>query len=397
VPPAATATTGLCVVADRGWPDDGRPVSVLELLAPTAGGLYLDVGGGTGAAARALGTVGRECAAGEPVAVVLDRSVTMTREARRRGTISVAGAAEALPFADSCFDGAWSDRTFQHLADPGRGLAELLRVTRPGGRIVIVDPDYDTQVVDVADRELARRVLRFRADHLLRSGSIAHRVPGLLAALGADIVRVEAATLVVRDHTAVDNVMGLRTWAATATSAGSSAQGASLAPPVGRRLVVARLEVPVVACLDHQAVGVEPRDRTAGEGGRLASPVHRPSPVLHEGAVALDHRRGEAHVLDAPLVGERLRDVLAHRLAVPKGWPERSGPVHAVLGVEPDDRIHVVCQPSCRPHLRPPLGRPLRVHAIHLSASSTIRQPPAPPPSRLATRRRPAVLLIRRR
>jgi SAM-dependent methyltransferase len=194
---------------------------VLELLAPVAGGRYLDVGGGTGAAARSLReVVRRESVGAEALAVVLDRSVAMARAASRRETGAVAGQAEALPFADASFDGAWADRTVQHLADPGRALAELVRVTRPGGRLVVVDPDYDTQVVDVEDQELARRVLRFRADHLLRNGTIAHRVPGLLNELGVDDPRVEPATLVVRDPTAVDNVMGLWTWAATAHDRG---------------------------------------------------------------------------------------------------------------------------------------------------------------------------------
>jgi len=43
--------------------------------------------------------------------------------------------------------------------------------------VVVVDPDYDTQVVDVEDQTLARRVLRFRADRLLRNGTLAHRMP----------------------------------------------------------------------------------------------------------------------------------------------------------------------------------------------------------------------------
>jgi hypothetical protein len=46
-----------------------------------------------------------------------------------------------------------------------------------------------------------------------------HRTAGRLV-VGVVDLRVEAATLVVRDHTAVDNVMGLRTWAATAHERG---------------------------------------------------------------------------------------------------------------------------------------------------------------------------------
>ena len=85
---------------------------------------------------------------------------------------------------------------------------------------MVVDPDYDTQVVDVDDQDLARRILRFRADQLLRNGTLAHRVPGMFVAAGLVDVQVEAMTLLVRDHTAVDNVMGLRSWATTANERG---------------------------------------------------------------------------------------------------------------------------------------------------------------------------------
>jgi SAM-dependent methyltransferase len=188
---------------------------VAELLRPTKGGRYLEVGSGTGADALAL-------ASRFGVDVVgVDVSRTMIEEARRRGLrdAHVADAA-SLPFDASSFDGCWADRTFQHLADPDAALEEIVRVTRPGGRIVVADPDYDTQVVDVADQALARRVLRFRADHALRNGVLAHRMGGLFVRAGLTDNTTEAATVVLRDPTALDNAMGLRDWAAVAHQRG---------------------------------------------------------------------------------------------------------------------------------------------------------------------------------
>lgn len=188
---------------------------VVELLGPRPGGVYLDVGAGTGDDARAVakrigGTV-----------IAIDSSATMMSEAVRRGLgTSVVGDAAHLPFADNTFDGCWSDRTFQHLPDPAQALGEMLRVTKSGGRLVVVDPDYGTQVMEFPDQELARRVLRYRAERGLRNGTLAHRMPAMFADLGLAQVRAEEMTLVVRDHTAVDNVMGLRTWAGAARSAG---------------------------------------------------------------------------------------------------------------------------------------------------------------------------------
>jgi SAM-dependent methyltransferase len=186
-----------------------------ELLRPDVGGRYLEVGTGTGADALEL-----EARLGVRVTGV-DASRAMVEEARRRGLRDVRVAvAEALPFEATTFDGCWADRVFQHLAAPEVALAEMVRVTRPGGRVVVADPDYDTQVVDVADQELARRVLRFRADHLLRNGALAHRMAGLFVRAGLTGVAVEAAPVVLRDPTSLDNAMGLRTWGRVAHERG---------------------------------------------------------------------------------------------------------------------------------------------------------------------------------
>jgi SAM-dependent methyltransferase len=190
-----------------------------QLLQPRPEGRYLDVGAGTGADALHL------AAATGATVVATDPAHTMLTTARDRGLPRVvAGDAHHLPFGDGCFDGAWADRVLQHLTDHEQALDELIRVTTPSGRLVLADPDYDTQVLDIADQQLARRVLRFRADHMLRHGTLAHRHAGLLAARGLAEVQVEAHTLVVRDPHAVDNVMGLRSWAQTAHDQGVISQ-----------------------------------------------------------------------------------------------------------------------------------------------------------------------------
>lgn len=178
-----------------------------ELLRPRGGGRYLDVGCGTGEDALELARRYRVEVAG------VDASETMVAEARRRGLAGALVAdAHALPFGDASFGGAYADRVFQHLEHPPVALAELVRVTRPGGRVAIADPDYETQVVAVSDDELARRVRGYRVGRL-RNATLAHRLGDLFAAAGLRELDVEARTLVVRDPAAVDNVMGLRGWA----------------------------------------------------------------------------------------------------------------------------------------------------------------------------------------
>jgi demethylmenaquinone methyltransferase/2-methoxy-6-polyprenyl-1,4-benzoquinol methylase len=51
----------------------------------------------------------------------------------------VAGDALALPFRDRAFDAVTISFGLRNVADPGAALAEMLRVTRPGGRLVICE------------------------------------------------------------------------------------------------------------------------------------------------------------------------------------------------------------------------------------------------------------------
>jgi SAM-dependent methyltransferase len=162
----------------------------------------LDVGCGTGGDTRAMPGRG----------VGLDASAAMIGEAARRGGDFVRGDAHTLPFAAASFDGCRADRTFQHLADPERALAELVRVTRPGGRVVVVDPDQETIVVDGTDRAVTRRVKQFRCDEGLRHGDLAHRLPRLFRAAGLVDVAVEGTTLVLTDPA---DAFGFATWART--------------------------------------------------------------------------------------------------------------------------------------------------------------------------------------
>ena len=188
---------------------------VVELVRPQAGGLYLDVGAGAGDDARTMAETA------QATVVAVDLSRTMMLEASRRGLLcSIVSDAALLPFAGNTFDGCWADRTFQHLTDPEKVLSEMVRVVKPAGRIVAVDPDYGTQAMELPDQNLARRVLRFRADFGLQQGTMAHSMAGMFTACGLSDAKAETMRLVVQDPTAVDNVMGLRTWARSAQSIG---------------------------------------------------------------------------------------------------------------------------------------------------------------------------------
>jgi SAM-dependent methyltransferase len=118
----------------------------------------LDVGAGIGEVARGLAPlVGDD---GEVVA--LDNSQTMLDAAQRRddgGPVRyVLGDVRALPYADGYFDGVRSERVLQHLDDPDAAIREMARVLRPGGRLSLIDTDWDSLVVDGSPSDLPDRL-----------------------------------------------------------------------------------------------------------------------------------------------------------------------------------------------------------------------------------------------
>ncbi len=120
--------------------------AVAEYLEPRPGERVLDVGCGTGTIAWEIA----QRMEGQGEVVGIDASQTMIRVARKKRSSSLCryevALAEALPFPDACFDAACSGLFFHHvdMALKRRSLAEIFRVLRPGGRVVIDDigPPY---------------------------------------------------------------------------------------------------------------------------------------------------------------------------------------------------------------------------------------------------------------
>jgi ubiquinone/menaquinone biosynthesis C-methylase UbiE len=177
----------------------------VELLRVEPGDLLLDVGCGTGHDTRAL-----SAAAGhDGLAIGVDASAVMLKAAETRGGSYLQADARSLPYPDAAFDGTRIDRVLQHVAGPEHAVHELVRVTRPGGRIVAIDPDQETLVADVADRALLRRVKDFRRDRNLCNGTIGRELPQMFRRAGLVEVGCEAATLVLTDP---GDAFGFTTW-----------------------------------------------------------------------------------------------------------------------------------------------------------------------------------------
>lgn len=187
------------------------------------GAHLLDIGCGPGDDVRALaqmvGSTGR--------VVGVDNSEAMIAEARKRAEglnlpveYSV-GDAHHLDFADNTFDGCRAERVFQHVENPGQVLLEMVRVACPGGRIVVLDPDFDTLVIDAKDRALTRRILNFRCDHIVRNGWIGRQLPALFREAQLTEITISADTWLPTDYAIAAQLLRLREHTERAREAGA--------------------------------------------------------------------------------------------------------------------------------------------------------------------------------
>jgi demethylmenaquinone methyltransferase/2-methoxy-6-polyprenyl-1,4-benzoquinol methylase len=114
---------------DRRWRHQ-----VIEAVAPQPGERILDLAAGTGTSSQPFADRGA-------TVVPCDFSVGMLRVGKRaRPHLPfVAGDGTRLPFDDDTFDAVTISFGLRNIVDPDAGLRELLRVTRPGGRLVVCE------------------------------------------------------------------------------------------------------------------------------------------------------------------------------------------------------------------------------------------------------------------
>ena len=163
----------------------------------------LDVGCGTGLEtlrlAKLVGPSGH--------VVGLDVSRNLLAEAERRAEGSslpveyVQGDAHRLPFPDDHFDVARAERLLLYLTDPRRALSELARVTKAGGAVYVIEPDFETQTINLEDRGLVRKVLQFYCDNEMRNGWIGRELSRSFEACDLRDVAVEAGVVIYEPRT----------------------------------------------------------------------------------------------------------------------------------------------------------------------------------------------------
>lgn len=200
----------------------------LGLAAPAAGRRVLDVASGFGQDALALRAQGGQVVGLEPSARMSEWARLNADRAGDHRPFWVRGWSDALPFRDGTFDAVICKGAIDHFDRPERALAEMARVARPRGRVVLAIANFDSlacraaRAADCIREGWLRRALRrgrrhydVPADHFTR-----YELPLMLEQAG----RVLALELV----RGVSLVWGLPGW---------SRGLAALPRPVGWRLL----------------------------------------------------------------------------------------------------------------------------------------------------------------
>lgn len=118
--------------------------AVVARLAPEPGERVVDIGAGAGAGTVMAAKRGAHVIAVEPTGYM--RGVLGLRRLgqRARSRIEVVdGAAESTGLAAESVDAAWAVNSMHHWTDQDAAIAELARILRPGGRLLLADEDFE--------------------------------------------------------------------------------------------------------------------------------------------------------------------------------------------------------------------------------------------------------------
>ena len=125
-------------------------------------------------------------------------TVAQQRAARHDNVELRLGEATEIPVNDGWADRAFSVQVLEYVPDTTKALAELYRIVRPGGRVVIWDIDWDPLSWHSADPERMRRVMLAWDEHLAEP-SLPRILPAALRDAGFEDIRTEGYAFVNTD------------------------------------------------------------------------------------------------------------------------------------------------------------------------------------------------------
>lgn len=178
--------------------------SLLDLV---AGNAVADVGCGTGEDVRSLARLVGPGGQG----VGFDLSEAMLEQARERHADITAASfrhasAQALPADDATFDGIRADRVLIHVPDPVATIQDMLRVLKPGGRIVVSEPDMPGCWVASDNQSITSAVMQHIAESCA-SPYLARDLWTMFRDAGLDDVNLVVRAMSVHDPVSVATIL----------------------------------------------------------------------------------------------------------------------------------------------------------------------------------------------
>jgi ubiquinone/menaquinone biosynthesis C-methylase UbiE len=159
------------------------------------GDRILDVGSGTGVLTRDLSPFSGEM--GHVIGVdpnyrLVESARKLAKEKGLSGKVSFCmGEGEVINFsADNAYPVTAASQLFSHVEDSEKILYEMIRVTKPGGRIAVLEYDFSTYNATHPDRENTDRLVRFALDHYIFNPAAVRTLPTLFNELGLEQVEV---------------------------------------------------------------------------------------------------------------------------------------------------------------------------------------------------------------
>jgi len=152
------------------YPDQIMVNNALKnILNPKEGEHLLEAGSGSGVLCRLMA---KDVSPGGHITGfdISPEIIQLSQEYVRKENLSEiitfeVGKASRLRYPNAIFDGAFAARLLLYITNPSEIITELARVVKPRGRIVLMDWDFETLVVDHSLREPTRRIFHWRNDN----------------------------------------------------------------------------------------------------------------------------------------------------------------------------------------------------------------------------------------